>query len=36
MLWQYPAISRPVLLASLVFPIYYFVLSLALHFRWRS
>jgi len=33
MLWQYPAISRPVLFASLVFPAYYFALSFALHFR---
>ena len=33
MLWQYPAISTPVLLGSLLFPIYYIVLSLALHFR---
>jgi phosphatidylcholine synthase len=33
MLWQYPAISRPVFLASLVFPIYYAVVSLVLHRR---
>ena len=33
MLWQYPAVSTPVLLASLVFPLYYFVLSFVLHFR---
>jgi phosphatidylcholine synthase len=33
MLWQYPAVSRPVFLASLLFPLYYAVLSLALHFR---
>lgn len=33
LLWQYPAISRPVLLASLVFPVYYFGLSMILHFR---
>ena len=33
MLWQYPAISRPVFLASLAFPIYYVVLSLMLQFR---
>jgi phosphatidylcholine synthase len=33
MLWQYPAISRPVFLASLVFPIYYAVVSLILHVR---
>ena len=32
MLWQYPAISRPLFLASLVFPVYYTVLSLILHF----
>lgn len=36
MLWQYPAISRPVLLASLTFPIYYFVLSLALQMKPRG
>jgi phosphatidylcholine synthase len=35
MLWQYPAVSRPVFLASLLFPLYYAVLSLALHFRTR-
>ena len=33
MLWQYPAISRPVLLASLVFPVYYFGLSFVLQAR---
>ena len=33
MLWQYPAISTTVLLASLLFPIYYVGLSLILHFR---
>ena len=33
MLWQYPAVSRPVLIASLAFPVYYFVLSFVLHFR---
>ena len=33
MLWQYPAVSRPVLLASLVFPVYYGALSVVLHFR---
>jgi phosphatidylcholine synthase len=32
MLWQYPAISTPVLLTSLVFPVYYFGLSLWLQF----
>jgi phosphatidylcholine synthase len=35
MLWQYPAISRPVFFASLVFPVYYLVLSLALNRRRR-
>jgi phosphatidylcholine synthase len=35
MLWQYPAISRPVLLASLAFPIYYFGLSIALQLKPR-
>jgi phosphatidylcholine synthase len=35
MLWQYPAISTPVLLASLVFPVYYFGLSIALQFKPR-
>jgi phosphatidylcholine synthase len=33
MLWQYPAISPPVVWASLVFPIYYFGLSLVLQLR---
>jgi phosphatidylcholine synthase len=33
MLWQYPAVSRAVLLASFVFPAYYFALSLLLQFR---
>ena len=33
MLWQYPAISRPVFLASLIFPIYYVVVSLVLQTR---
>ena len=36
MLWQYPAISRPVLLASLVFPVYYFGLSFWLQFARKS
>jgi phosphatidylcholine synthase len=30
MLWQYPAISKPVLFASFVFPAYYVALSIAL------
>jgi phosphatidylcholine synthase len=33
MLWQYPAVSRTVFWVSLVYPAYYFLLSLALHFR---
>src|SRR5687768_6120236 len=33
MLWQYPGISPPVLWASLVFPVYYFGLSLVLQTR---
>ena len=36
MLWQYPAVSRWVFYASLVFPAYYVVLSLALHFGRRK
>ena len=35
MLWQMPAISRPVFWASLVFPAYYLALSLALDVRRR-
>ena len=35
MLWQFPAVSRPLFWASLVFPAYYIVLSLVLHFRRR-
>ena len=33
MMWQYPAISKPVLYGSLLFPVYYFGLSLALQPR---
>jgi len=33
MLWQMPAVSRPLFWASLVFPIYYLLLSLALHVK---
>ena len=33
MLWQYPAVSRVALRASFVFVVYYYGLSLALHFR---
>jgi phosphatidylcholine synthase len=36
LLWQYPAISPPVVWASLVFPIYYFGLSFWLHVARRS
>ncbi len=32
MLWQFPAVSRLVFWASLVFPAYYVILSLVLHF----
>jgi phosphatidylcholine synthase len=34
--WMLPGVSRPVAYASLVFPIYYLVLSLALHARRRA
>jgi phosphatidylcholine synthase len=30
MMWQYPAVSKPVLYASLAFPVYYFALSFVL------
>lgn len=33
MLWQWPAVSRPILYASLIFPGYYTLLSLALNAR---
>jgi phosphatidylcholine synthase len=33
MLWQYPAVPRPLFLASLLFPVYYAGLSLFLHLR---
>jgi len=33
MLWQYPVVSRPLLLASFVFPVYYGILSGVLHLR---
>jgi phosphatidylcholine synthase len=36
MLWQFPAVSRTVFFASLVFPIYYAVVSLWLELRRRS
>ena len=36
MLWQYPAVSQPVFLASLAFPIYYVLLSFALQIRGSS
>jgi hypothetical protein len=33
MLWQLPAVSRPVFIASLVFPAYYAILSFVLEAR---
>jgi len=33
MLWQYPAVSRPVMWVSLSFPAYYVALSIWLHLR---
>jgi phosphatidylcholine synthase len=36
MLWQYPAVSRTVLLTSLVFPAYYVALSLVLQVRAKA
>ena len=36
MLWQFPAVSRTVFIASLVFPLYYAVLSFVLEARRRS
>jgi phosphatidylcholine synthase len=33
MLWQYPAVSQPVFVASLIFPVYYVALSLVLQIR---
>jgi phosphatidylcholine synthase len=35
MLWQYPAVSRPLFLASLIFPAYYVAMSIALQVRRR-
>jgi len=35
MLWQFPAVSRPILAASFVFPAYYTILSFVLHARRR-
>jgi phosphatidylcholine synthase len=35
MIWQYPAVSSPVFYVSLVFPVYYVLLSLALDARRR-
>jgi phosphatidylcholine synthase len=32
-LWQYPQVSRPLVLASLVYPAFYFVLSFVAHVR---
>jgi phosphatidylcholine synthase len=36
MLWQYPAVSKPVMWVSLAFPVYYFAISIWLHMRRRS
>jgi phosphatidylcholine synthase len=36
MLWQYPAVSRPMFWISLAYPAYYHVLSFALHFRLKG
>ena len=36
MLWQYPAVSRPIMWVSLAFPAYYFALSFRLHMRRRG
>jgi phosphatidylcholine synthase len=33
LLWQYPAVSRPLLVASFAYPVYYAALSLYLHTR---
>jgi phosphatidylcholine synthase len=33
MLWQYPAVTHTLFVVSLIFPVYYVVLSLALHWR---
>jgi len=33
MLWQFPMVAPPLFFVSLIFPIYYVVLSLALHWR---
>ena len=30
-LWQYPQVSRPLVLVSLIYPVYYFVLSFVVH-----
>lgn len=35
-LWQYPQVSQPLVLASLIFPIYYFVLSFTAHMGNRT
>jgi len=36
MMWSYPAVSRSLFWASLLYPAYYFALSLFLHFRIRA
>jgi phosphatidylcholine synthase len=32
-IWQYPQVSRPLVMASLAYPVYYFVLSFVVHTR---
>jgi len=32
-LWQYPQVSRGLVLASLAYPVYYFALSFVVHLR---
>ena len=34
-LWQYPQVSRTLVLVSLAFPVYYFALSFLVHSRWK-
>ncbi len=34
-LWQYPQVSRTLVLGSLAFPVYYFALSFVTHARWK-
>jgi len=32
-LWQYPQVSQPLVIASLAYPVYYFVLSFVVHLQ---